>query len=59
MLDLFTFTARDRWGRPVRRLDLTALTIAVAASAGGSFLLVRADWLFGGIKLAHRLATSF
>ena len=53
----FIYTTRDRWNRPVRRLDCEALAIAFLAAAIGTTLLFMANtgWLMGGAKLAARL----
>jgi hypothetical protein len=58
-MDLFTFTTRDGWGRPVRRLDHNALAVAILGASIGAGLLVFHPYVIGGAKLAHRLATSF
>jgi hypothetical protein len=52
---VFTFTSRDTWGRPVRRIDHNAVAVVVLAAAIGAGLLVFHPYVVGGAKLAGRL----
>ena len=60
-MNLFTYTTRDRWNRPVRHFDWNAFAMFVFVCTLGSVFLVGA--MSGaaetGVKLAHRLLTSF
>lgn len=53
---VFTFTTRDTWGRPVRRVDHNAVAVFVLAASIGAGLLVGHSYIWGGVKLVHRLA---
>jgi hypothetical protein len=58
ILDTFTIAAIDRWGRPIRYLDVTALTICCSGAALGTLLVVYYDFVVCGAKIATRLVAG-